>query len=85
MEQAGTRKQQERELDRAVEQTFPASDPIAPNNVTGTEPPGSDPRRKPPIIPKAEIEAAAQPTEECPTCHGTGRLAVPVEGDPVRP
>lgn len=85
MDQGRTTKEQERELDKAVEQTFPASDPVAPHNITGTEPPGSDPKRKAPKIKKEDIEAAAQPTEECPTCHGTGRVAVSVEGDAVRP
>ena len=61
-------------LDHAVEQTFPASDPIAPKSITGTEPPPSDPARKAPVISREQVEAAAQQTEECPRCHGTGRV-----------
>ena len=37
-------------LTRRVEQTFPASDPIAPKSITGTEPPPSDPARTAPVI-----------------------------------
>lgn len=57
-------------LDKAIEKTFPASDPIAPDAETATETPGSDPGRKPPVIAKKDIEAAAVRTEECPQCHG---------------
>lgn len=69
------RQHDEKLLDHAVEKTFPASDPVAPKHVTGTEPPGSDPRRQPPSISRTQIEAAAQPTEVCSLCNGTGKIA----------
>ena len=49
----------DRALDKAVEHTFPASDPIAPKHITGTEPPGSDIQRQAPAITKEQVEAAA--------------------------
>lgn len=67
------------ERDRALEQTFPASDPATPDAITGTEKPGSDIKRKAPRISRAEVEAATQKTVECPMCHGIGRVAAPIE------
>ena len=61
-------------LDEAIEQTFPASDPIAPGNSTGTEKPGSDPNRKAPVITREQVQDAAAQTEECPACQGRGRI-----------
>ena len=79
------RTQADRKHDKAVEQTFPASDPIASKSVTGTEPPKSDPNRKAPIISSEDIEAAKPQTEECPRCHGTGRVVAASDGkDTVR-
>ncbi|HEX4891936.1 MAG TPA: hypothetical protein VFV47_01515 [Hyphomicrobiaceae bacterium] len=78
---ADNRKQDDKQLDDAVKQTFPASDPIAPKHVTGTEAPAADPSRKAPRISKEEVEAAAVETAECPRCHGTGRVVVPKESD----
>lgn len=69
----------DKELDRAVEKTFPASDPIAPGHSTSTEPPGSDPGRQPPVLSPEEVKAAAPETEICPACHGTGKA------DPTNP
>ena len=70
----GDPKSNERKLDKAIEQTFPASDPVPPKKITGTEQPGSDPSRKPVEISREEVERAAVETEECPQCHGTGRI-----------
>ena len=75
----------DRKLDKAVEQTFPASDPIASKSVTSTEPPMSDPKRQAPIISSEAVEAAKPQTEECPRCHGTGRVVAASDGkDTVR-
>ncbi len=38
-----SKRQQERDLDEALMETFPSSDPIAPGQVTGTEPPPRKP------------------------------------------
>lgn len=65
---------EEKELDQAIEQTFPASDPIAIGCPTGTEHLGSDPTREPPTITKEQIEDAAAETEECPECGGAATL-----------
>ena len=64
----------DRHIDRALEQSFPASDPVQPKNVTGTEAPGSSITRKAPKISRADVEAAAQQTVECPECQGVGRV-----------
>ena len=64
----------EKQLDRAVEQTFPASDPVAPKHITGTEAPGSDPARKAPVISPAEVEAATPELAICELCRGSGRV-----------
>ena len=76
-----TKPKDEKQLDEAVKQTFPASDPIAPKHVTSTEPPASDPGRKAPKISKEEVDAAAVQTAECPRCNGTGRVVVPKDAD----
>ena len=59
-------REEEKALDRAIEQSFPASDPIPPKHITGTEPPGSDINRKAPKITREQVEAAANPTGEAP-------------------
>jgi len=46
-------------IDRALEMTFPASDPPAPGHATGTEPPAQPPSRQARRIGRAEVEAAA--------------------------
>lgn len=69
------RHQDEKHLDRAVEKTFPASDPIAPRHPTSTEQPGTDPSRQPSNITPEQVDAAAPATEVCPFCQGTGKIA----------
>lgn len=66
---------EDRKLDRALEETFPASDAVPSHGETGTEPLGSDPHRKAPRITKDQVADAAVDTVECPQCAGTGRLA----------
>ncbi len=70
----GKKTKDEQELDRAIEKTFPASDPVAPKHITGTEPPGSEPGRKPPKLSGDDIERAA--TETCLRCKGTGSIVM---------
>lgn len=48
----------EKHIDRAVEDTFPASDPPSFGKATGTEPPSRPADREAPKISKAQIEAA---------------------------
>ena len=67
----------DQQLDRSLEQTFPASDPVSPKKITGTEPLGSDVNRKTRKISSQEVEAASQPTVECPLCHGVGKIVAP--------
>jgi hypothetical protein len=50
----------ERNVDDAVEMTFPASDPTAPGRSTGTEPASRPIDRQAPIISKEDIERAAK-------------------------
>ncbi len=69
-----SKKETDRHLDRSLNETFPASDPVAPKHITGTEPPLSDPGRKAPKLSASEVDAAAVETEECPRCHGSGRV-----------
>lgn len=64
----------ENHLDKAIEQTFPASDPVAGKNTTGTEQPASDPTRKTPKTSPADVARAAIATETCPCCNGTGKV-----------
>ena len=45
-------------LDKAVDMTFPASDPTATAGATGTEPSRRPVDRKPPVITREQIEAA---------------------------
>jgi hypothetical protein len=47
-------------LDRALELTFPASDPIAPGNVTSTEKSGRPVDRQPPVISREDVERASK-------------------------
>jgi hypothetical protein len=46
----GTRRKQEAELDKALAQTFPASDPFSVGRFTSTEPPSRSPDHKPPKL-----------------------------------
>ncbi len=59
-------KKRDKELDRTIEQSFPASDPAPPKHITGTEEPGSDINRKAPKITRQQVEAAANPTGRSP-------------------
>ncbi len=45
------RNRREAELDRALAQTFPASDPFSVGQVTSTEPPARPVDRKAPLLP----------------------------------
>ena len=49
---------QEKKHDKAVEKTFPASDPVTVGKATGTEPAKRPIDRKPPVITKEQGEAA---------------------------
>jgi hypothetical protein len=55
---ATTKKEGERKVDRAIDMTFPASDPVATGGATSTEPPKRPAGRKPPLIDKEDIERA---------------------------
>lgn len=67
----------DRQLDRTLEQTFPASDPVPHKKITGTEPLGSDINRRAPRTSSQEVEAAAQSTIDCPHCNGVGKIVAP--------
>jgi hypothetical protein len=54
----GSREEREKKVDRAIDMTFPASDPIATGEATSTEPPGRPTDRKPPIISREDVEQA---------------------------
>jgi hypothetical protein len=53
------RKGKQKKVDKSLDMTFPASDPPASTQSTGTEAPGSPSSRQAPLISKEEIEAAA--------------------------
>ena len=46
----GTRRKLEAELDNALAQTFPASDPFSVGHFTSTEPPSRSIDHKPPVL-----------------------------------
>jgi hypothetical protein len=50
--------QRDRDVDAAVEMTFPASDAPARGGATGTEPPWRPADREAPLVSKEEIEEA---------------------------
>ena len=52
------KKEAEKKVDKAVDMTFPASDPVATGGATSTEPPTRPKDRKPPLLRKEEIEQA---------------------------
>jgi len=52
---------QEAELDQALEQTFPASDPFSVGQFTGTEPPARPADRKAPLVDQPEAEPRDPP------------------------
>jgi hypothetical protein len=49
---------QDKKLDKAVEKTFPASDPVTVGRPTSTEPAKRPVDRQPPVITKEQVEAA---------------------------
>ena len=49
---------EEKKLDEAIKQSFPASDPVRPGNPTSTEKPARPKDREAPLPSKADIEAA---------------------------
>jgi hypothetical protein len=49
---------QDKKLDKAIDKTFPASDPVTVGKPTGTEPAKRPIDRKPPVITKEQVEAA---------------------------
>jgi hypothetical protein len=51
---------QDKKLDKAVEKTFPASDPVTVGRPTSTEPAQRPVDRQPPVITKEQVEAAAR-------------------------
>ena len=53
------REGKQKKVDKALDMTFPASDPPASRQATGTEAPGRPSDRQAPVISKEEIEAAA--------------------------
>jgi hypothetical protein len=50
--------EQDKKVDEAVAETFPASDPTATGKATSTEPPKRPKDRKAPLISKEDIERA---------------------------
>jgi hypothetical protein len=55
------RDKQEAQLDEALDETFPASDPIATGHATSTEPPARPVDRKAPVIDADDVAAAQKP------------------------
>ena len=51
-------KTKQKKADKALDMTFPASDPVATGKPTGTEPPKRPVDRKAPVISKEDIERA---------------------------
>jgi hypothetical protein len=49
----------DRQVDKAVAMTFPASDPIAAGETTSTEPPKRPTDRKPPVIRRGKSSTRA--------------------------
>jgi hypothetical protein len=49
---------QDKKLDKAIEKSFPASDPVTVGKATGTEPAKRPIDRQPPVISKEQVEAA---------------------------
>ena len=50
----------EKKLDKALEMTFPASDPPVTGKPTSTEPPGRPADRRAPVITREDIEQAQE-------------------------
>jgi hypothetical protein len=53
-------KNKQKKIDKALDMTFPASDPVASGKATGTEPPKRPVDRRAPIVSREEIERARQ-------------------------
>ena len=53
-----TKTRKEHKIDKSVDMTFPASDPTAHGNATGTEPPRRPADRKAPHVTKEQIDQA---------------------------
>jgi len=71
------RTSREKDVDKAVEMTFPASDATTPGHATSTEPAMRPTDRRAPVISKDDIEAAAKGAERksaCPSCGGSGKV-----------
>ena len=58
MEWCMTKEKTERKIDKAVDLSFPASDPTAHGKATSTEPPCRPIDRKAPVITKEQIDQA---------------------------
>jgi hypothetical protein len=52
-------KPKQKKVDKSLDMTFPASDPPASGQATGTEPPARPASRQAPVISKEEIDSAA--------------------------
>ena len=52
------KRETEKKVDKGLDMTFPASDPVATGKATSTEPPRRPKDRKAPVITKEEIEQA---------------------------
>jgi hypothetical protein len=53
------RERKQKKVDKALDMTFPASDPPASKQATGTETPGRPKSRQAPLVSKDDIDAAA--------------------------
>jgi hypothetical protein len=58
------RARKQKKVDKALDMTFPASDPPASVHATGNEPPSRPPTRKAARVDPEDVEAAAAPLEE---------------------
>lgn len=73
-------------LDKAVELTFPGSDPSAAGRATGTEPPSRPTDRQAPAITKEAIDRASGRAGEAPDRRKAGETVVrPAPGDDAAP
>ena len=73
----------QKKVDKSLDMTFPASDPPASGQSTGTEPPTRPTNRQAPLVSKEQIEAAAGPDRSergrraCKRHRGVGRDGTP--------
>jgi hypothetical protein len=77
----------ERKVDRAVESTFPASDPAAAGRATGTEAPSRPTDRQAPVVSREEIERASKGGASKPMGRPSAGVATmkPAPGDDAAP